>query len=146
MTRLWILLIGLLALAGLLGMSRLPDLADSQVILFPDRIEPGPPKESCPSAPLGQVQYLSQANLGQGWFTMIWGGKVGVAPGECVANAQLTEVAFRACLQGEDGAMCCSEEAAPMEGGGRPRCSKIREVLSGREYPQDQVDEWNAGG
>jgi len=120
-----------------LGMGRLPALDDSTIVYLP---EPGCKLDSVDCwAPAATGKYVVQVDLGQGWVTLSKLAQAGVAPGDCIA-AVLLEPHFRACCVCEAGS-CCSEEAAHSLV--RPTCRRIFDLMSGNQYSQDQVDDWN---
>jgi hypothetical protein len=130
----------ILALFSLLGMGRkLPSLAESTVVYL---AEPGCAEYTpIPEEPPVMPSYLVQQNRGDVWATVEWG--VGVLqPDDCLAFHLLATPAFRACCAGP-GDVACSEPAAV---GAQHECARIFALGSGEQYPQDQVDEFNAGG
>jgi hypothetical protein len=126
----------------LLGAGRkFPPLDEQTILSLP---EPGC-LEYVPRGETEAVQptYIMQENRGDGWIAHGW--SVGILqPTDCLAFALLEEPRFRACCVGAGSDLACTTEAEHEQT--RYDCARVFMLGNGRQYPQDQVDDYNAGG
>jgi len=125
------------ALLLLLGMGpKFPPLAEQMILYLP---EPG----CAPYTPEGGVEmqptYGVEMDQGEGWAPIAWGVNV-LQTIDCIAFARM-EPKFRACCSAGTESACSEEATHDTE---RPHCVRIFALMSGRQYQQDAVDEWNA--